>query len=270
MAPDVPAALRQLARLFADLILDRHCIGCQSAPTTLCARCWSILVEPPPQLICLSARGPRPPATAAPEHPDHPVHRPTTVAAAGPYSGLLRRVILAHKENAERSLTAPLGILLARAICAIVAADVPILLIPVPPHRQSLRRRGEDTVKAIAVSAAQSLCQVGIPAHAVSALRRVPGTEQQAWATGDQRRTRQQNTMYVPDGYFSSGHFSSGYVSSRMSPRPIASSQVLIVDDVLTTGATGLEALRALTGGPLPPAHEIRLTVLAAVTAHGD
>ena len=210
-------------RALADLVLDRRCVGCDGHSTVLCECCWFRLLNGGPQRL------------------DVPEllrwqERPTAVVSAGGYSDELRRIVLAHKERGTRALARPLGILLARGIAMLAdsvnASSQTMLIIPVPAHKASLRRRGEDTVNALATEAARALGKTGQPADVFRALTRAPGSQQQARATAAQRRTRQQGSM-----------------SMRTMTWPEAGSMVILVDDVLTTGATCAEALRVLTSG---------------------
>ena len=153
------------------------------------------------------------------------------------------------------SLARPLGILLARAITVLAgeaAGTEHISLVPIPPHHASLRRRGEDTVATVARCAAAALRTIGIRAHVLTILRRRPGSRQQYGASAAQRRVRQHGSMLVHP------------------VRRIAySTRLVVVDDVLTTGATCSEAIRVLTAH-LPGARITGVAVLADAHAAAE
>lgn len=141
-------------------------------------------------------------------------------AAAGlPHEGLAAQAIVAHKERQMPWLTSRLWPLLAAAV-TLVEPD-PAALIPVPPHASSLRTRGRDTVAELARPAAHAL---RVPV--LSCLFRTTESPRQKLRSGRERRTGHTGTL-------------------RASP-PTTTGPVIVVDDVITTGATVGEAVRAL------------------------
>ena len=115
-----------------DLVLSRACAGCQVLGTTLCPNCWAAMA----QQVGL-----------------HPMRTPWPVATGARYENLAKAAIIAHKEHGVRSLTAPLGTLLAGAIATLTRG--PTLLVTIPPHRRSVQARGADTALLIAQRAAR-------------------------------------------------------------------------------------------------------------------
>jgi predicted amidophosphoribosyltransferase len=155
------------------------------------------------------------------------------VVAAGHHDGVLREVVLAWKRRGHTRLTPVVGALLAAAVCAL-EPDEPVVLVPVPTTRRSRRRRGADLVGVAASDAARRLRAVGLRAEVVGALAfdRVPrdqvglgAAERRANLTGALRRSR------------------------RRLPGP---ADVVVVDDVVTTGATLDEAVRVLAADGTP------------------
>ncbi|MUL39959.1 ComF family protein [Streptomonospora sp. PA3] len=147
------------------------------------------------------------------------------VWAAGGYSGLERSVLLAFKEHGARALAAPLGARLAPAVHA-AAARRNVLLVPVPARRAALRRRGYDPVLLLARAAARR-CGPGVPppAPVLAHRRRV---SDQVGLGRDRRRANLTGALAV------------------RAPADVAGRRVMVVDDVVTTGATLAEAARAL------------------------
>lgn len=144
-------------------------------------------------------------------------------SAGGVYEGSLRRLVAAHKERGARHAGPLLGSLLASAV-AIQPGSGPLTLVPVPSTAAAVRRRGYDSVLLIASDAARWLRRSGRPVVVSRALRHVRRLEDQA---GLDTAARLEN------------------VRGAMVARRVQG-QVLVVDDVCTTGATLTEARRAL------------------------
>ena len=184
-----------------DLVLPRDCAGCGEPGRLLCPGCARALDRAPF------------------------VHRPTPapeglpcLTATTAYDGVVRELLLAHKEHGRTGLAAPLALALARA----AAVHGPgVVLVPVPSAPAAVRARGHDHARRVAVAAARRL---GEPCAAL--LR-------QARPVGDQAgRTAADRTANL-----------AGALVAR---RPLRGVDVLVVDDLVTTGATLAEAARAL------------------------
>ncbi|MGY1838284.1 MULTISPECIES: ComF family protein [unclassified Modestobacter] len=224
------------ARALADLVLPRACAGCAVPGPVLCPRCSALLARP---------------HLAQPRR--HPPGFPPTVAA-GAYAGPVRPAVVAFKEHGRAELAGPLGSALGLAVAAVLtglaqppAPGTPVVLVPVPSSAAAVRARGRDHVRELADRAVAELRAAGVPAAAVPLLRRPRGTADSA---GLGARERQANLA---------GRFA-------LRRRPAPSGVLVVVDDVVTSGATLTEAARALRAGSghAPPA---RAPVLAAVVA---
>lgn len=142
--------------------------------------------------------------------------------AAGPYDDVLRGLLVGHKERGQLALARPLGALLAGALEAFGAGDV--LLVPVPSSRAAVRARGHDHALRLARSAAT---QAGL--RAAPLLRPTRVIRDQA-------------------GLDTAGR-AANLAGALAACRPLEGLPVIVVDDVVTTGATLVEAARALRAG---------------------
>lgn len=132
------------------------------------------------------------------------------------YSDRVRRVILALKEQGRTDVAPHLAPALVTALRSAVVGQVEIATVP--SSRAAHRRRGYDPVRML-------LRAAGVPA-ARPVLMSV-------------RRTRAQKTLDRDDR-------AANLAGSMRARRPLSGRRFVIVDDVLTTGATLREAARAL------------------------
>ncbi|WP_019143436.1 ComF family protein [Aeromicrobium massiliense] len=153
------------------------------------------------------------------------------VAGLG-YDGVVRPVLAGLKEHGRWQLQPPLAHALAAAAC-VAAPDGPVALVPVPSTRASRRRRGGDPVGDLVEAAAARLRVVGLDVVVVPALRHVRRVDDQA-GLGVQER----------------GENLAGAFAAKPR-RALRGRSLLVVDDVVTTGATLRESVRALRSAGL-------------------
>jgi ComF family protein len=140
-----------------------------------------------------------------------------------PYAGLGRAAIHALKYGGERRLAAPLGrALAARWRSAGARGD---LFVPVPVHAERLRDRGFDQAGLIAREAGHA---GGIPV--AQALVRTRRTVRQADLDRSGRAANVTGVFAIGPGW----------------EPAVTGAWVVLVDDVMTTGATLADAARAL------------------------
>lgn len=163
----------------------------------------------------------------------------------GLYAGTRREVVLAAKEHGRTDLIRDLGAVLALGVARLredgqiaPAALAPLVLVPAPTRRAAARRRGGDPVRRIAEAAARTTGAVfGDRPRVWPVLETAPGA---ADSVGLGARERGENL-----------HGRVRWVR-RAGPAPAAGAEVVLVDDVVTTGATMAEAVRVLTAGGVP------------------
>ncbi|MEU6257660.1 ComF family protein [Streptomyces sp. NPDC047043] len=221
-----------------DLVLPAECGGCGRPRTVLCPECRAALSGAAPSRV-------RP----VPEPSGLPV-----VHAAARYADEVRAVLLAHKERGALALAAPLGGALAGAVRAglqdpralghggvsaglrdaqsrpVAGGDGPVLLVPVPSARAAVRARGHDPARRIALAAAGELRRSGIAAQVLSVLRQRRAVADQAGLNSRQRMDNLAGALAVAPG----------------GARLLHGGRIVLVDDLMTTGASLSEAARAV------------------------
>jgi predicted amidophosphoribosyltransferase len=165
--------------------------------------------------------------------PGDPVrHAASGAVAAAAYEGAVRTALLAYKERGRRDLAGPLGDLLARAVRVALAGERSppgrAVLVPVPSVRSAAAARGGAHVRRLAVRAAPG-CGVQVVGDALRLTRVVRDS---AGLSSEQRAA---NVAHA--------------VAAR--PAPVGAVAV-VVDDIVTTGATLREAVRALEAAGWP------------------
>ncbi|MGW0044078.1 ComF family protein [Rhodococcus sp. NPDC003348] len=205
-------------RALLDLVLPRECGGCGAAGTLWCPRCSTLLSGEP---VAVTPR----------------VDPGVPVWALGSHSGPRRAAVIAAKERGRRDLARPLGAGLAAAVRRLRACgeiDPPelasLVLVPAPSRPRAARARGGDPVHAAARAAAAALAP-----EAVRVDRSLKFSAGVRDSVGLSARERVENLA--------------GRIRVAPTPAIGRSDCVLLIDDVLTTGATAAESVRALTAG---------------------
>jgi predicted amidophosphoribosyltransferase len=201
-------ALRPSGSSLLDLVLPLECGGCGAPSTPWCDACASELALRPddPRLIT-----PR-------------VDPQVPVFSLGRYAGARRAAIIAAKERGRSDLLGPLSAAMRHGLDRLLGwgvVDVPLTLVPAPTRRAAARRRGGDPVTRIASAVANGRDGV----HLVPALRLRVMTRD---SVGLSIVERQRN------------------IRGRIRMRRQIGGAVLVVDDIVTTGATATESVRIL------------------------
>jgi ComF family protein len=148
------------------------------------------------------------------------------VRAVGPYEGRLRDVLHAFKYDGRRSLAPALAALVrSQAVDLLAGAD---LVVPVPLHWARRRVRGFNQAHDLAST-------LGPPV--VAALRRTRATIAQTELTAGARRRNVRGAFALAPASYRRGCWSAA-AREGATVAAIAGRVVVLVDDVITTGAT--------------------------------
>ena len=152
-------------------------------------------------------------------------------------------IILAAKESGSREAVK----LIARSIaCSISFAisnlDIskPINLITIPSQLSAIRKRGRDHIKDLVLEVIIQLDQQNIDAIYLPILKPIKKIKDQSNLNGLQRKENMSHAFIAKSS-------------------PISQSAVILIDDLVTTGASVQEGVRALA--------EAKITIDAVVTA---
>lgn len=245
--------MRPAVRVWAlgalDLLFPAACPVCEARlgagrRDPLCGTCWRAVIRWP-RPGCPTCGRPRLGAAGAAADAPSPPCPGCAVApppwdyarAAGPYVEPLRTVLNQFKFARRRALARPLGDLLVEACSPWVPAEVDAL-VPVPLDRGRERERGFNQATLLAERLGAALRRPVRPRW----LERVRPTPPQSALGAEARRDNVRGAFRAD--------------------RAAAGRHVVVVDDVLTTGATAGECARALKA---VGAHTVGVVTVARV-----
>jgi ComF family protein len=150
----------------------------------------------------------------------------------GTYQGRLKEAIHLFKYDRLYAVAPRLGDMLASAIGQLAAeAPIEMLVVPVPLHKSKHAQRGFNQARVLATHALKSLGKTHPEWRltlAASSLVRLRATQSQAGLTPRMRRMNVRGAFKVSD------------------PAAVSKRHVLVIDDILTTGATARAVSKAL------------------------
>ena len=198
-----------------DLVLPSRCAACHGVGSPLCGTCTGAVRTASGDVV----------AEVVDLHPPPP-GMPSCRAAAR-FEGALRLAVTAYKDEGRRDLRRELAGLLATALAGAVADPVlrrqvalghDVLVVPVPTARASRRSRGDDPVGDLAADAVAAVDRGGA------------GRGSGRLVLGAARSANLAGSMAVATRWAA----------------VVDGASCVLVDDVVTTGATLAEGARAL------------------------
>lgn len=216
-------------RACVDLLLPPACLLCggrlpAGTPVAeFCPPCRASLPRPAPARCPVCAVAHRTPIPSL-HHCEDGLRQPPPFArvhAVGPYAGTLQEAVQRFKYRGQLPLERPLGALLADAVQA-AGGSLPDLVVPVPMHGSRLRERGYNQALQLSRQLGRHLCRPVAPAL----LRRQRATAAQQGLDAVARCSNLKGAFAVAG--------------------PLGGRRLLLVDDVMTTGATGRECAAVL------------------------
>lgn len=234
-ADDLKGALSPVV----DLFYPPRCPLCGVAVAQhggLCIECWSA-IEPPGEPACGACQRPLRPGASCTVHEDglgslcrKPPPRHAGILAATLYNDTSRGIVLRLKRGRKLALARLMAQMMAQRLPDAGLPDpgggAAPLLVPVPLHRTRLLERGFNQAALLA----RELAQLGKGTLCVDGLERIRRTPQLGGLGQDERRRVLEGAIRV--------------ASARR--RLIAGADIVLVDDVLTSGATSDACVAAL------------------------
>lgn len=229
--PRVTLPLVRPAGALIDLALPTVCGGCGSLGTPWCPSCAAVLDRAAATARIVAGRAG---SACAPGG---------AVVACAPYEGVLAAALVAFKDAERRDLLHVLAPVMRAALVAALTitpavppGDAPILVVPAPSSPRSVRRRGDVPTHALVRAAlAGAGVLTGRTLVWAPILRHGRRVADQAALTREQRADNIDQAFTV------------------VAPASLRGSPAVVADDVITTGATARECVRALRSFGVTP-----------------
>lgn len=241
--------LCRLLNEFADILLDDACAACgnlrqgSESQSCYCLRCEQQLTPIPRHRChrCSAECGPWSAIDRDCVHCRGRRLRFSSTVSLGTYAGLLRREILAAKWSWSSARIQCLGQLLAAHSHDSISEWNPTLIVPIPQHWRKRLARHFNPAERIAAELARRH-RIRLDLHLLSRSR---ASRPQKRVAMTKRFENQQNSFQL------------------RASEDVRGQRILLVDDVLTTGATCAAAAQILLGAG---AQDCNVAVLGRVT----
>lgn len=192
-----------------DLVLPLECGGCGAPSTRWCPTCARQLAVRADEPHLITPR----------------VDPGVPVLSLGRYAGARREALVAVKEHGRADLIDPLAVALGAGLERLLAwgvLGIPLTVVPAPTRRSAARRRGGDPVTRMARTATAGLPGVDV----TQALRmRAMVRDSVGLSSADRERN----------------------IAGRVKITRPVTGDVVVVDDIVTTGATARESVHVLS-----------------------
>lgn len=195
-----------LLGMMRDALFPRGCAGCDRPDEVLCGDCRSLFTNWRSRELV--------------------AHGTAQTWSASTYRGVVRHAILAWKDHDDTELDTVFGevmtsLLEHSAISVSCRQQTAVLVVPVPSSRTSIRRRGRRHIDPLAKAVANALCGHGLDAKPYRALTSIAsGGRSVQQASSAQRAQRIGGRIALGSDAVMQGQ------------------QVVLVDDIITTGST--------------------------------
>lgn len=208
-------ALTGAVRAVRDVLFSRGCAGCGAPDEVICGACMRSLEQPVrfdlPSTVCGAGM------------------------ACGSYRGPLRRAVLAWKDHGDAECDGLFGAAMAALLNAEPLRSTlrqvgAVAIVPAPSSWRSICTRGRSQLDPIAGVLSERLCAWGVDAHVHRALE-VRHVRTKAVQTASARGRRERVT---------------GHILRRNGVRLPAGMPVIVIDDIVTSGATMRECIDVL------------------------
>ena len=239
--------LQTIVRGMDDLVFPRQCLACEipysqdGHPESFCPSCRMSLFTDPHEFCprCSATVGPHVDTTDGCPHCRRESYAFESCFRLGAYEGALRDTVLKMKHIAGESLAEAVGKVWATVFETRFRATKVQLIVPIPLHWRRKWTRGFNQSEAIARGLAEEL-HIPISSRVLIRTRNTPRQPTQSPA---ERRENVKGAFRVSK------------------PKCLRNMRILLIDDVLTTGATAHEAAKALKTA-------LAAQVTVAVVAH--
>ncbi len=223
-----------MLKIIADILSPRVCVGCRSEGSWCCENCAAMITREP-NVTCLGC------VRVSPNGTTCDLCRPKleldSVTAIAPYKDIIiQRLIHLVKYAPARDVASAFGTLLARVQIPHNVSDTAPIIVPVPLHWRREMERGFNQSRLLAASVANI-----ISGDVIDAVVRARRTNSQVELAHEQRGANVEGAFVCRE------------------PSKVRGRNVLLIDDVVTTGATMGECARALRAAGARSVHGFAL-----------